>query len=488
MMQNNAFKNFPNFANFPIFDKNVESTMEIIFDDDNNVTININNTINNTVNRGTMNNKTTRAIKNDKIYDDDYTIDSLFENCEVFNDDVFINDSDAELVQYFKDDKFRKLFFKSLNNASYNIAEVFWYINKDKYMRLNKNWFIFDNIWKPLENNTQIKEQIQIDLQKYYKKIVEYLEKKYDKTDKNYKNKMKHAKKLARSFETAQQKNDVSSEIENLYRCNDEKNEKKLNTNSKLLGFGNGVFDFNKLAFRNGLPHDYITMSVGYDYVAEKSEHYGELINFLENIQPNIDDRNYLLTMLSFALVGDNTQELFHIFSGNNTNGKNKLVELLKHTFGEYFEMISPDMLSKKQTIRRTDLLVLKNKRMAIAHEPTATQKLNASVVKIVIGNDLGINIFIRNDFIHLNPQLTLILLHNTVPTFDNNNSRIWNRTRSVKFLTKSTNNQQTENKLHLWKNDFMLLLIEYYIKYTHTNLFKISPNVEEFSIPNKIR
>ena len=29
-----------------------------------------------------MNNKTTRAIKNDKIYDDDYTIDSLFENCE----------------------------------------------------------------------------------------------------------------------------------------------------------------------------------------------------------------------------------------------------------------------------------------------------------------------------------------------------------------------------------------------------------------------
>ena len=56
---------------------------------------------------------------------------------------------------------------------------------------------------------------------------------------------------------------------------------------------------------------------------------YQELLNFLEDILPNKDERDYTLTYLSIGLVG-NLLELFTILTGCGRNGKSKLIELLK--------------------------------------------------------------------------------------------------------------------------------------------------------------
>jgi phage/plasmid-associated DNA primase len=57
-----------------------------------------------------------------------------------------------------------------------------------------------------------------------------------------------------------------------------------------LIGFNNGVYDLNKFEFRDGRFDDYITMSVGYDYQENHTEKYQDLLNFLNDIQPNDAD------------------------------------------------------------------------------------------------------------------------------------------------------------------------------------------------------
>jgi phage/plasmid-associated DNA primase len=459
-----------------------ERTMEIIFDDDNNVTININNTITRTINNGTINNMTNGRIKNRiKNYDvnaEDYAIDSLIDDNEIFNNEIFINDSNLELVKYFKDDEFRKLYVESLKHTSCDIARVLWYVNKEKYTFHNKKWYVFDHIWKPLENCSQTHIKIYTELVEYYNKLADYFEKQNNKNDKN---KRKHLKKLINSFKHAQQRNEVLSEAEKLFMFKNKNFENKLNTNLKLLGFNNGVFDFDKLEFREGCFDDYISMSVGYDYVPTKSAYFDELMQFLKNIQPDAIDRDYFLTLLSLPLIGEVSQELFHVFSCVDTTGMNKLIDLIKLTFGDYFEMITSTTLAKKQSIRRTDLLVIKNKRIVIASKPEPNQKLNSSVIKQLTDNDSTITVFIGNDIVQLNPQLNLILLHDNIPVFDNNNTRLWNRTRCINFPKKIINNSKSENILDYWKNDFVLLLIEYYIKIAKVSRLRPTKNTVVF-------
>jgi len=69
---------------------------------------------------------------------------------------------------------------------------------------------------------------------------------------------------------------------------------------------------FKEYILRPGKQEDMLTMSVGYDYLSKKSENYDGLIQFLEDIQPNKLERDYLLTYLATALFG-NLLELFTI-------------------------------------------------------------------------------------------------------------------------------------------------------------------------------
>ena len=66
--------------------------------------------------------------------------------------------------------------------------------------------------------------------------------------------------------------------------------------------------------FREGNPTDYITMTVGYDYVNKHTNKYNDLIKFLEDIQPNKDERDYMLTYLSIGLVGNLIRIIYNFY------------------------------------------------------------------------------------------------------------------------------------------------------------------------------
>lgn len=176
-------------------------------------------------------------------------------------------------------------------------------------------WFIVDD--------DEIKCNIQLKLKNLYTKLLNHhIANNYDKQ------KMKIIVSLIAKFDLVAIKNDIFTKLCNIYTKN--KNFiLKLDANNHLIGFNNGVYDLKKFEFRKCVQEDYISMSVGYDY----QENYDtDLLKFLEYIQPNKKEREYMLTFLSICLIG-NQLDLFTVLTGN----KNKLIELLKMTFGDYF-------------------------------------------------------------------------------------------------------------------------------------------------------
>ena len=102
----------------------------------------------------------------------------------------------------------------------------------------------------------------------------------------------------------------------------------KLDNNGYLIGFENGIYDLEKYEFRNGSPEDYVTMSVGYDYIEKYTKYKNNLFEFLEDIQPNEEERDYLLKYTATGLSGFNNEEISVFFSGKTRNGKTKYKDL----------------------------------------------------------------------------------------------------------------------------------------------------------------
>jgi phage/plasmid-associated DNA primase len=114
-----------------------------------------------------------------------------------------------------------------------------------------------------------------------------------------------------------------------------------------LIGFNNGVYDLQKFVFRDGKQEDCITMGTNFNFNSKYSKNHPKLLQFLNDIQPNKEELNYLLTYISTGLFG-NTLELFTVLTGSGRNGKSKIIELLKKTFGEYFGSIKSQLLTSQ--------------------------------------------------------------------------------------------------------------------------------------------
>lgn len=154
----------------------------------------------------------------------------------------------------------------------------------------------------------------------------------------------------------------------------------ELNKNRKIVCFANGViewkqrfdFDDNKIisnmVFRPGQPSDTVSFQMGskmrftdYD---PSSTNQKFLYDFFRKIYPNEELREYVLTLLSSCLVGENREQLTYIMCGSGSNGKKTIHNLMNHVFGQYgfslndyyFEKIvkddaSQNILQKKRYI-----------------------------------------------------------------------------------------------------------------------------------------
>ena len=186
-----------------------------------------------------------------------------------------------------------------------------------------------------------------------------------------------------------------------------------------LVGFNDGVYDLRTSTFRDYVPEDYMSMTVGYNYSKVLEANDSELTKMIEQIHPDEESRNCYLSVIATSLEGK-TLEKINVFNGDGRNGKGLLDELLRVTLGEYAITMNPAVLCAPLITQgpNPEMAKLHKKRLVIVSELPAGSRINNSLAKTLTGGDNISARFCHSNETQVNLQCTLIIECNKKPPF----------------------------------------------------------------------
>lgn len=196
----------------------------------------------------------------------------------------------------------------------------------------------------------------------------------------------------------------------------------KLDINSYLLHFENGVLDLKEKRLREGRPSDYLSLSTGYSFVEHKWDDLEvmEVEDHISKVFPDPLLKQYFIEYCANLLVGGNNIKTFLNMSGEGDNGKSINMDLLKLVLGKYMKIFPTSLITGKRTQSSQatpELNGLPGVRFAVIQEPNSKDVLNVGFLKELSGNDV---IYVRGlykDSQEVRPQFKLALICNHLPS-----------------------------------------------------------------------
>ena len=416
---------------------------------------------------------------------------------------LWAKEDSLEKFNQIKSRNLRIYLMKSLNMTHFDIANVVFHKYKHEFVcssSKKKSWFQFKNHrWHSLDDNVELKRRISTDIVNEYLKLaadVSKLAAEMNDDDDQKDVEMERVKKIstiAIKLKVFNFKKNVLDECVELFYLN--RFEEKLDTNINLIGFENGVYDLVKHEFRDGTPEDYISCSTGicYEEYSNDDEDMIAVNNFIAQVLPIKDVREYVLILLSSFLSGKTGEEKFHIWTGSGGNGKSKLIELFELAFGEYCCTLPITVLTRGRgnsgaadpALERT-----KGKRFACLQEPEHKDTIHVGLMKELTGGDKIIARGLYRDPVEFKPQFKLVLTCNDLPEIPANDRGTWRRIRVVEYPSKFTENPdpnqpfefpidtELSDKLREWPEAFMYLLLEKFKDYRKLGKIVEPPSV----------
>jgi len=253
-----------------------------------------------------------------------------------------------------------------------------------------------------------------------------------------------------------------------------------LNSKTNLLGFENGVYDFNTFSFREGQCEDYISFSTGHNYDNTYSMNSPEIIeikHFIDQVLPEKEVQDYVIYRMAFFLQG-NPAEKFHIFVGSGGNGKSKLLELLQHAIGDYAGGLPVTALTGKRPDSNgatPEIVRLVGRRVVCLEEPNNKEILQPGRLKELTGGDKLYARQLHKEGFEFKPQFNMILCANSNPGLQADDGGIWRRVVVVRFPSRFVENPDPNDptqfpldttlskKLKTWGGAFLWYLLEKY-------------------------
>ncbi len=418
---------------------------------------------------------------------------------------LWAKEDNLEKFKQISEQNLRKCMLDSLSLTPNDIAKVVYHLYKQEFVCSNskKNiWYQFkDHRWNEIDDAINLRKKLSDEVVIKYEKLNTFLAKKIETTHDNaekdvYMAKQKIILKIISSLRTTSFKKNVIHECNELFH--DSKFEEKLDTNVSLLGFENGVYDLDSFVFRDGLPEDYIKFStkINYEEYDEDEEEMVDVVTFLSQVLPKKNIREYVLKLLGSFLSGKTNSEKFHIWTGCGGNGKSKLIELFEYAFGDYCCKLPVTLLTQPRGRAEgaTPALVrTKGKRFACLQEPDKHEEIQVGLMKELTGGDTIIARGLHKDPVEFKPQFKMVLTCNDLPSVSANDRGTWRRISVVDFPSKFVDepdpddafefqiDENLDEKLKIWPEAFMSLLISYYIKY-RKNGIKEPEEVKKFT------
>jgi P4 family phage/plasmid primase-like protien len=375
----------------------------------------------------------------------------------------------------------------SLSITSYSVAKVFYELNKYQYICTSvskKKWYEFvGHRWTPMDEANSIIKKLNTELaDSYIKLAIAFNSKALTSADDERKrllNNSQIANKIANKLREMSFKKNIIAELAILYY--DPKFMEKLDENRYLMGFTNGVYDLKNGYFRNGRPEDFISMSTNCDYIqySKSNKAILNVYNFFEQIQPETEMREYLLTKLSSFLEGIQRDQKFEIWTGTGANGKGRILKLVLDSFGDYACTIPITLLTKPRADSNSctpALAMTKGKRCCAFQEPENDDKIYVGHMKNITGGDKLMARSLYSDPVEFYPQFKTILACNKLPDIPSADGGTWRRIRVVpfemKFVDKPTESfhkkkiDNIDDLITEWRSAFMSILTDKYKSY----------------------
>lgn len=417
---------------------------------------------------------------------------------------------DPELYQKIVDESIVEYIRQKVEATHKHMAMLLKKIYKNYYIasisNKNTDWFLYDdskNIWVKLNQGIQLKTKISSSLPHYFTKVEEYFNQKYTSTNndgekKFYQDQAKRFIKMKLNLYTNGFVESTMKMAETEFF--DEEFGNKLNSNPYLFACKNGVLELRvekadkKLGviFRQGIPEDYLNFLGGYNFnETEAIEYkpynpndpvYEEIIDFFKKIFPDETLRKYMLRLLASCLEGTNREQCYYTLTGVGGNGKSKLVELMRFTFGDYQTSLQSTALTRKRPesgAANPEIMAIKNRRFIYLQEPDDKEPLNTSRMKQFSGEDMIEARRLYGDQEKFKLMGKMFMMCNSMPIIKTMDRGTWRRIRVIPFVSKfvdPTNQEyilkrpnvflrdnELDVKLKKWREPFFSLLVHIY-------------------------
>jgi putative DNA primase/helicase len=199
------------------------------------------------------------------------------------------------------------------------------------------------------------------------------------------------------------------------------------NRDPHLLAVKNGVVDLRTSAVIPFSADQWITRCAGASY--EPSAASDLFREFLEQVQPDPEMRDYLQRLAGYCATGLANEQKFYSFVGGGANGKSSYIGLLMDVFGDYAVKGPLSLLAEQSPDKpRNDLAALQGARMVSISETPENLRLDEATVKAVTGQDVISARFLHREFFQFRPCFTPILDTNHHPQPRDPGEGIWRR------------------------------------------------------------
>lgn len=399
-------------------------------------------------------------------------------------------------------------YYLELNKDSiqhHDVATLVYQYYKDRYRCASTKkgglWYEFKNHrWVEIEGGSSLRMNISVEISKLYsEKSIEYMKKSlvYDQREgqdgDDAENDMKKQQMIDYSnqfgaifkqLRDSNYKRNVMSEVADIFYENDRDFLKNIDKNIYLMGFSNGVYDFQNNEFRPGLPEDYITKSTNINFTrlnmsnTKHKKAIDEINDFMYKLFPDENLRRYMWEHLASVLIGKNHNQTFNIYNGCGRNGKSKLIELMSLALGEYKSTVPVSIVTSRRGgvgQLSSEIAQLQGVRYAVMQEPSKNDKLNDGIMKELTGEDpIMANPKYKDPVIFI-PQFKLVVCTNNLFEIGSDDDGTWRRIRLCEFESKfdSRLKPTEENpyvfepdldlgkKFDEWHEIFMAMLVE---------------------------
>jgi len=350
-------------------------------------------------------------------------------------------------------------------------------------------WYEFRNHrWNEMQKACELRKVLSTDVAaEYYRISSQFRNQSMENPeDASLKEKHKMCDRMLKNVKDRRFKDQVVKDCEDLF--DDTAFENKLNSYTMLLGFNNGIYDLEKMVFRDGRPDDFVSFSTGIDYVPFDDEDPDsvEMVEFLKQVLPDPDVRRYVLKLISSFLSGKTGDQKFHIWTGCGSNGKSKLLDLVEYSFGDYAQKLPVTVLTHKRggaSAANPEIAKTKGKRFVSFQEPEKEDKIHVGYMKELTGGDTIMARAMYKEPVEFKPQFKMILACNDLPSIPSTDNGTWRRLRVVDFPSKFVEQPDPNNenefkmdtgipeKLWRWRECFMGLLVAMYARYKEDGL-----------------